>query len=563
MANIKGKNAKRLKKRNLDHSLGLSVQKEKALRLALRCGKVTANSLKDILQISRQATSRYLREMERGEEKLLLKRGEGRNTHYIIADVEAVKQHLQLSLEEKAMLEIYREWKCKEDEEDPWISLVQSEMQVKSYERPHFFFDVKNVIHPAFVANANFVITGYSDAFVEVFGRKPSHGETFVEFFKSLNNNIVGWKLDEEDDCQFKEGNFVESIVLPSLAERPGGKHPHVNKQLIRFNRAGVGCMYLEFSCAAQRAFPGLQSIMPIADKKVEDFRELKDLSSRWNFMLHHLLQPINNVAGVAGVIESVVEHDEDFFQLTTISRMIDEIRLTGGSCTNEVNDVLNQIDGKLRECNQGLRIKLFDWLHRLNRACAEFRRFVAEYSSAMQRLKANMGIPILSTLFRVVQDQDRSYAKEYGISIICNVAPKQSEAYIVYTDPWRLHGGLRSLVQNAIEACKHVEQQRKVVRVSHSINKGNGNLTIKIEDRGKGMSDKEISEKNKQARGKLPELGLGRVSGTMSAMKVAQELDGRLTYKKQTDGEGIIVEFMVNIKESPYEKKPFENLNS
>ena len=161
------KTSKEISKRYLGISSRLSEQARQALLLVIQHQqhqKVTSSSLANILRdndvhVSRQAASRYLRELEKHEERFLVKRGKGRNTHYAIWNFDAIKKHLHLTKEEEAMLSVYNEWRLRLDENDDWISEVQSEMAKASRERPLFFFDVKNVIHKAFVCDGRDIIT--------------------------------------------------------------------------------------------------------------------------------------------------------------------------------------------------------------------------------------------------------------------------------------------------------------------------------------------------------------------------------------------------------------------
>ena len=141
-------------------------------------------------------------------------------------------------------------------------------------QRPELLFDVTSIFHPAFCADRDFRITGWSKAFEDLFGI-PNGADIFM-FFRRFDMKIYDPKTDKVN-----ESLHAVDAMRKSLAETG------MVKQLPVILRINGLYEFIEISCVIQKPYDGLQGIMPVS-KAMRVMRELRDQEQLFSTSLVH-----------------------------------------------------------------------------------------------------------------------------------------------------------------------------------------------------------------------------------------------------------------------------------
>ncbi len=535
--------------RRWNNSLNLGEKAQLSLQLAIKERAINSSSLANYLGISRQSAMGHLKKLVK--HGLMRKQGKGRSTRYIIADYGTISKILLLTVEEEAIISVRNEWISYYEKSDPYTKRVRDALGGDEGDRPFYFFDIKNVIHPAFVTGSDFVITDWSNSFEKLFGR-PDERETFVEFFRKLE--ISAWKLDLDNDRQ-EEEDFLDHFVLSRLANCKDGRPPHVNKQLIRFRKESKGYIYLEFSCAAQGSCPGLQSIMPIANQRVNMIRQLRMRPVGFAAMKHRISQPMNAVRGVAELLEGLLEHNKSKEQLSIALELLEGLvkepsRMSEGSVA------------KLLECTRNASSQYNSLVHQLQDMINKLRRNIMDYTETidlyLKVLSSQEGlVPILALLVNVCVQLKKGLADERNVKLKWDIPEEQISTYMVHGEEILLREAFFCVLENAIQGCARIDDpSRRIVEVNFQSLSEN-KVEITISDRGPGIPAEDLRDINKRAKTIDPAQpsDLGMLTGIEVAMATARTLKHAVKYESQKDGRGTIVTFIFPLGERIYEQ--------
>ena len=182
-------------------------------------------------------------------------------------------------------------------------------------ERPDWFFDIASVIHPAFSVSRSLRITNCSEAFFRLFEKAYPQirsdvmaGQVSLEsFFLETRNypyDISTGRFNRRENSYTAEGGIEEQLSTTGC----------VSRYLVLFEieseneNEKTERVYLEISMVPHATFVGLQSIMPIATDRVQDFRELREQYLGLANLSHRLRQPMMLISTVTANLEAAEE---------------------------------------------------------------------------------------------------------------------------------------------------------------------------------------------------------------------------------------------------------------
>jgi signal transduction histidine kinase len=307
--------------------------------------------------------------------------------------------------------------------------------------RPDFLFDVNSIMHPAFCADNELRITGWSKAFEDLFG--VPNGIDMFTFFRLFDLHVYDSRSTNVD-----ERRHAVDAMREGLAEKGA-----VN-QLPAFLRLSNSYEFLEISCVIQKPYEGVQSIMPIS-KDLRVMRELRDQEQQFAASLYH-------------------DFNSPLFGL---SLQLSDL-LTGGGET----PLSPELKGELQE--------VLETVTSLQHSLELYRSYPDE--GALTVFDPISVVNRVLPVFRVMNS---------GIHFD-ESAHKLRDHVGVYLSPGRAYWfqqALRNVVRNAVEAIEtRIADSSAPGEISiSSTEKGTSDIMISVKDNGCGMKAEVLEELN------------------------------------------------------------------
>ena len=369
--------------------------------------------------------------------------------------------------------------------------------------RPKWYFDLTAIIHPALTIDVELNITECSNALCDFLRPAyPSLREqvetgklNVVTFLRNLDLYHFDYETLEPTDAHILDPTPKFPGLLKHLADNDS-----VDKKPV-FLRMGKLEHYLELSFALQVTFQGAQSIWHIVDRRVGQMRLVRAMHfTKWFITAHRLKQPTN---------------------LFNIARAELEVAQWRG-----LQEELSQ---------QYIQAKLSEAIDILSIGIEEFNRFVVEISGREYQIVTNMekteDVDVIAVLEDVYTDVDYIYAKPLGIRMILEINSVHDTSYFIHTSHFLLREALFNIIHNAFKhGSRYVTNPEIHVRCTSSVS----TLIIEVEDKGQGMSTREIEEYIKAFENMRPTISPaenGALSGLALAMSVIKNSGGKVAF--------------------------------
>ncbi len=512
-----------------------------------RCQPLSSTDISEKLDLSRQAVhSRLARLVEAG---ILAIEGSKANTTYCLGGASAAAVIFPGASPEQTVKRLILKHAL-ESQSDPWVRMVKSSLE-KERSRPDTYFDIRNIIHPAFSADSDLRITSWSDALFEVFGREPRK-EEFTKYLRSFPS-MLHWDLSK--NCAVSQQHFIDSLVLPELANTPEGRPPNLKYQLVRFRRSRQEDKFLFFSFVAQRVYPGIQCIANDVTREVRDVWRVNEELEKMYGLRPEIRQPLNVIASAQVSLESLarrMENSTGFRQLRDARNALQQLDQSGsGGAAGQI------LDSAIKESENELsnwRLKLFTVASSLSKVKETFSR-IAD-SLPMPQDSPDQEVPLLEILQREVKSlreriQNDSEMGNAHLDFTQPIPVDFAKARITGV-PYILSEALRALLRNAFNACKYApDSEVKRIEITASCPARNM-VEIRIANTGAMESDR-VEYFNRRGESEAPAgaADFGRVSGCVLALKTAKRANGSVTFEVPGDKNETIVTFRAKIASS------------